>query len=230
MSLGTQNCVFEKNEGVWRIQFWVCLDIYGGYSTSQWECPVGCELDMGGSSIEFSRKIQSFGVMSVGPPSPQNLSIKSCVFILIYLNFRHLQSTLHLMQYTYIEMSFPLLKTVFELVDFDALVLLLFFCFTSSTSAKHFYLGTFFIWGNKKKSQSWWDQVNRGRALGVMPFLVKNCGTLSMVWAGALLNHPSWNGQTCWKSLQKKITEAECSLSQQCQMVHWYRWVHRTLT
>ena len=31
----------------------------------------------------------------------------------------------------------------------------------------------------------------------------KNCWTLSMVWAGAHINHSSWNGQTCWKSLQK---------------------------
>ena len=31
----------------------------------------------------------------------QNLFIKSCVFILTGLNFSHLQSTLHLMQYNY---------------------------------------------------------------------------------------------------------------------------------
>ena len=35
------------------------------------------------------------------------------------------------------------------------------FCFTSSTSAKHFSLRTVFIWGDKKKSHLWWDQVNR---------------------------------------------------------------------
>ena len=33
------------------------------------------------------------------------------------------------------------------------------------------------------------------------------------------VNHPPENGQTCWKSLQKKFTEAELSLSQQCQLV-----------
>ena len=49
--------------------------------------------------------------------------------------------------------------------------------------------------------------------MGVIPFLVKNCWTLSMVWAGALVNHPSWNGQTCWKSLQRKFPEAERRLS-----------------
>ena len=39
-----------------------------------------------------------------------------------------------------------------------------------------------------------------------------------------VVSHPSWNGQR-WKSLPKKFTEAKCSLSQQCQLVHWYRWV-----
>ena len=52
---------------------------------------------------------------------PQNIIylLKNCVFILTCLNFSHLQSTLHLMQYT-AERFFSLLKTVFELVDFDA--------------------------------------------------------------------------------------------------------------
>ena len=54
-----------------------------------------------------------------GPKKPQNLFLKSCVFILTCLNFSHLQSTLYLMQYTYQDL-FPQLKTVFELVNFDA--------------------------------------------------------------------------------------------------------------
>ena len=45
----------------------------------------------------------------------------------------------------------------------------------------------------------------------------------------SLINHPSWNGQTRWV-FKKKISEAECSLSQQHQLVHWHRWVPRTLT
>ena len=65
--------------------------------------------------------------------------------------------------------------------------------------------------------------------MGVMPFLVKNCWTLSAVWAGALVNHSSWGGQTHWESFPKKFTEAEHSLSQQRQLVYWYRWVPRTL-
>ena len=46
----------------------------------------------------------------------------------------------------------------------------------------------------------WIGRVGKG---GVMPFLVKNCWPLSVVWTGALLNHPPWNGQMHWKSLQK---------------------------
>ena len=45
--------------------------------------------------------------------------------------------------------------------------------------------------------------------IGVMPFLVKSCWTLSAVWADDLINHSSKNGQTHWKSLQKNFTEVE---------------------
>ena len=48
----------------------------------------------------------------------QNLFIKTCLFILTSLNSSHLQSTLHLMQYTHQDILL-VLKTVFEL-DFDA--------------------------------------------------------------------------------------------------------------
>ena len=60
-----------------------------------------------------------------------------------------------------------------------------------------------FIWGNTKRSLGVRSGELGGWGTGAMPFLVKNCWTLSVVWAGALVNHPSWNGQTCWKSLQK---------------------------
>ena len=103
------------------------------------------------------------------------------------------------------------------------------FCFTSFTLAKHFPLGPFFIWGSKNKSlgarlgeQGGWDT-------GIMLFLVKNYWTLSVVWTGVLINYPSWNGQMHCKS-SKKFTHAKRSLSQQRQLVHWYRWVSRTLT
>ena len=57
---------------------------------------------------------------------------------------------------------------------------------------------------NKKKVAQgeirWIRRLGHG---GVMTFLVKNCWILSAVWAGVLINHPSWNEQTCWKSIQK---------------------------
>ena len=82
------------------------------------------------------------------------------------------------------------------------LVLLPCFGFTSSTSAKHFPLRTFFTRKTKKKllSARWGKE---GGGVGVMPFLVKNCCTLSAEWASALVHHPSWNGQMHWRSLKK---------------------------
>ena len=79
------------------------------------------------------------------------------------------------------------------------------FCSTSSTLAKCFI-------GGKEKSCLGRDWVNReGRALGSGWFWSKTAEH-SSVWAGALVNHPSWKGQMCWKSLQKKFTEAQHSL------------------
>ena len=46
-----------------------------------------------------------------------------------------------------------------------------------------------------------------GCSMGVMPFLVKSCWTLSAVWAGALVNRPPWNGQPCRNS--EGVTGAE---------------------
>ena len=76
----------------------------------------------------------------------------------------------------------------------------------------------------KKKSLGPRSGEWEGWGVGVMLFLVKTCWTLCAVWADVLLNHPSWNGQMRWKGLQKKFTEVEHSLSQQHQLVHWYRW------
>ena len=94
------------------------------------------------------------------------------------------------------------------------------FCFTSFTLAKRFPLRTFFIWGDEKQTKKvtrdeiWW--MGRVRPRGHAVFGQK-LPTLSMMWAGELVSHPSWNGQTCWKRLQKKFTEAERSLSQHHQ-------------
>ena len=44
--------------------------------------------------------------------------IKDYVFILTCVNFNHIHSALHVMQYTSQDV-FPVLKTVFQLIDFD---------------------------------------------------------------------------------------------------------------
>ena len=89
-----------------------------------------------------------------------NLFIKNCVFILTCLSFSHLQSTIDSMQYTYRDF-FPLLKTVFELIDLVSFTASAIFCFNSSPLAKCFPLRTFLTLGNKKKSHLGRDWVNR---------------------------------------------------------------------
>ena len=110
------------------------------------------------------------------------------------------------------------------------LVFPLFFCFTSSILAKHFSLRIFFIWGNKKNvSHSqirWIRRVGHGSHAIFGPKLlntqcsVGRCADKLPItkWANVL------------KESSKKFTKAERSLSQQCQLVHWYRWVSRKLT
>ena len=104
-------------------------------------------------------------------------------------------------------------------------------CFTSSTSAKHFPLRTFFIQGNnnKKVIQSkirWIGRVGHmGHAISGKKLLNTQHGV------GRCTNKlPIMKWANMLKSLQKKFTEAQCSLSQQCQLVHWHSWVPRTLT
>ena len=101
------------------------------------------------------------------------------------------------------------------------------FCFTSSTSAKVFPLD--FFYPGKQKSLGARLGEQRGQGMKVVPFWVKNCQTVSAVWAGVLVNHPYEMGKHT-ESVQKEFTASECSLSQQRQLVHGYRWVPRTLT
>ena len=155
------------------------------------------------------------------PPPHRDLFIKNGVFILTRLNFSHLQSTLHLMQYAYRDI-FPTAQTkqfsnVSILMPFSASAV---FCFTSSTSAKRSPLRTFFIQGSKIKSCSRQDRVSReSGARGHAVFGQKLLNTQHgvgrytrkspiMKWANAL------------KGSSKKFTEAGHSLSQHHQLVH----------
>ena len=100
---------------------------------------------------------------------------------------------------------FPLLKTVFEVPRFWCFLVLLpflFVCFTSSALAKSFPSRTFIIQGHKKVAQEeirWigWvghrDYANFGQKLLNTQHGVGRCTR----------NHPSWIGQTHWKSSKK---------------------------
>ena len=127
-------------------------------------------------------------------------------------------------------MFFPLLRTVFELVDFDAFYCFCCFLFHSSTWAKPFPLRTFFHPGKQKKPLGvrLGEQSHRGQADHVLfghnlletQLSVGRCTGQSpiMKWTNGL------------KESSKKFTEAERSLSQHHQLLHQYRWVPRTLT
>ena len=106
-----------------------------------------------------------------------------------------------------------------------------FFCFTSSTSAKYFPLRTFFHQGKPKKSLGdrdgkigWMGRMGHG---GHDVFDQK-CWTLIMVWTSARKS-PIMKWVNTLKESSKKLIEAEHSLSQQRQLVHWYRWIPRKL-
>ena len=62
------------------------------------------------------------------------------------------------------------------------------FCFPSFTSAKHFPWMNFSL-GKQKESRSGWDRWIGRVGHGGHTILVKNCWTLSTVWAGTFINH-----------------------------------------
>ena len=103
---------------------------------------------------------------------PKNLFIKSCAFILTFLNISHLQSTLYLVQYTYQDV-FPLLRTVFWTHQFWCLLVLLSFFISPLPHGQNVSLWGIFS-SRETKSPSGWDQVNReGGAWGPCPFWSK---------------------------------------------------------
>ena len=148
--------------------------------------------------------------------------------MLTCLNFSHPQSTLHLMQYTYWDV-FPTAQNNFWTHWFWCLLVFLpFFSFHLFYIGKMFPFEDFFIQGNKKNvdwGEIWWlGRVgDRGHAIFGQKLLNTQhgvgrcvCKSPIMKWANTL-------------KVFKKFTEAECSLSGHCQLIHWYRWVPRTL-
>ena len=130
----------------------------------------------------------------------------NCMFIHTCLNFSHLQSTLHLMQYTYRDFC-PPAKNNFWTHQIWCLLVLPPFSVSPLAHQQIFAFEDFFTQENKHqqpKNCSGRDQVNReGETWGSWHFW-QDCRTLRAVWVGALVNHSSWNRQTHWKNLKKK--------------------------
>ena len=117
-----------------------------------------------------------------GPKKHWNLFIKNCVFILACLNFSPLQSTLHLMQYTYQDV-FSTAENSFLTQWFWCLLVLLPFLFYLFHIGKNVSLWELFSSGETKKSRLGQDQVNREcRAQGSCGFCSKTAEHLVLCW------------------------------------------------
>ena len=109
------------------------------------------------------------------------------------------------------------------------LVLVLFFGSLVSTSAKLFPLRIFFHPGKQKKSLGERSGDREGRAQGHAAFGQKLMNTQCHVGRCAGKS-PIVKWANMLKESSEKFTEAKHSLSQQRRLVHWYRWVARTLS
>ena len=157
--------------------------------------------------LSKKKPISKGHILQEGIPKHWNLFIKNCVFILTCLNFSHLQSTLHLMQYTYRDI-FPTARNSYWTHRFWCCsVLLQFFCFTSSTWAKCLPLRTFFIRGNNKKFA--WGEI---RWIG----RVGHRG--SCHFGSKTAEHSVWLGLCAHKSAIMKWADV---LKQSSKQIHW---------
>ena len=95
---------------------------------------------------------------------------------------------------------------VFELINFDAFLCFCCFCFTFP-HWQNVPFENFFHLGKQKWSPGEREISQVGEQGGwgteAMPFFIKNSWTPRAAWAGAIINHPLWNGEMCWKSLKK---------------------------
>ena len=134
-----------------------------------------------------------------------HLFIKNRVFIIAYLNFCHLPSTLSPCDAIHLEDVFFHSSKQFLnssiLMPFSASAVFWFHLFHIG---KRFPFEDFTHPG-KQNIHLGHDWVNTEHSeWGIVPFLGKNCWKLSTVWAGVLVNHPSRNGQMCWVFKKKK--------------------------
>ena len=117
--------------------------------------------------------------------------IKNCAFVLRCLNFSRLQSTLHLMQYTYQDFL-PLLKTVFELISFDEFLLLVLLLFFASPlpHQQNVSLCDFFHPGKQQKLSHWSEIGGIGR-VGHRAHAVSGQKLLNTQWRVCRCAHKS---------------------------------------
>ena len=146
-------------------------------------------------------------IIQWGTQNPQNLFIKSCVFILTCLNFSHLQSTLHVMQYTYWDV-FSATQSSFWTHQFWCLSVLLLFFVPPLQHWQNVSLWGHFLSGEIKKSHSGQDWVNReGGAWGQKIFFGQK-----------LLNTQHGLGRYAHKSPIMKWANA---LKESSKIIHW---------
>ena len=135
-----------------------------------------------------------------GNPKNPEFIYKNCLFILICLNFSHLQSTLHLMQCTYWDI-FSIAQNSFWTHQF-LLMLLLFFVSLLPHWNKVSLWGFFSPWETKKVTQGeigWIGRVGHGGHAGFGQKLlntqhsVGNCARKLPIlkWANVLLKESS---------------------------------------
>ena len=109
------------------------------------------------------------------------------------------------MQYTYLNIFFHCSEQFLKssiLMLFSASAIFLFHLFHLG---KTFPFEDFFHLGKQKQSLGVRSGEQGGWGIGVMLILVKNCCTLSTVWASVLVNHPSWSEQPCAHSFFERI-------------------------
>ena len=151
-----------------------------------------------------------------GPPKTRNLFTKNYACILTCFNFSPLQSTLHLnavhLSRHYFHCTERFLNSSI-LMSFSASAVFFFHLFYIS---KMFPSEDFFHPRKQKKTQLL--GMRSGEYGGGSGCFWSITFEHSVVCAGVLIAHASWDGHTCWKSLQKIFTEAEHSPSQQR---HW---------
>ena len=146
-------------------------------------------------------------------PKYHNLFIKNCVFFLVCVCIYSYMFKLQLPS-KYFPFDAIYLSRCFFHLSKQFLNLSILMPFSASAifvsllpHQQNISLWGLFSSGEIKKSLWVRSGEQGGWGMGVKTFLVKNCWTFSVVWAGVLINHQSWNGQMCWKS-SEKFTEA----------------------